>query len=225
MRYGENPHQWAAFYATGDKRPGVATATQVQGKSAQLQQPQRHRRRVRADLRVRPRRRPRSRSSSTPIPAASPPAPTSSTAYQRALATDPTSAFGGIVALNGEIDAAVATEIVKIFTEVIVAPSATDEAQGDHRGEEEPAPAADRRPRRPQGRRPHGEVAGRRPPRPDPRQPQRRRHRAQGRDQEGADRGRARRPQARDEGRQAREVERDHLRARTARPSASARAR
>ena len=33
MRYGENPHQWAAFYATGDKRPGVATATQVQGKS------------------------------------------------------------------------------------------------------------------------------------------------------------------------------------------------
>ena len=33
MRYGENPHQWAAFYTNGDKRPGVATATQVQGKS------------------------------------------------------------------------------------------------------------------------------------------------------------------------------------------------
>src|SRR5690606_29024052 len=33
MRYGENPHQWAAFYATGENRPGVATASQVQGKT------------------------------------------------------------------------------------------------------------------------------------------------------------------------------------------------
>ena len=33
MRYGENPHQWAGFYANGENRPGVATATQVQGKT------------------------------------------------------------------------------------------------------------------------------------------------------------------------------------------------
>ena len=102
---------------------------QVQGKSAQLQQPQRHRRRLRADLGVRSgrcggrdhqarqsvRRRTRPRPRRPPI--------------SGAFATDPMSAFGGIVALNGEIDAAVATEIVKIFTEVIVAPAATDEAK------------------------------------------------------------------------------------------------
>jgi len=50
-------------------------------------------------------------------------------AYQKAFRCDPVSAFGGIVALNQQIDAATATEITKIFTEVIVAPSATDEAQ------------------------------------------------------------------------------------------------
>src|SRR5690606_19329706 len=50
------------------------------------------------------------------------------TAYRNALRTDPVSAFGGIVATNREIDAVTATEIVKVFTEVIVAPSATQEA-------------------------------------------------------------------------------------------------
>ena len=50
-------------------------------------------------------------------------------AYQRALACDPVSAFGGIIALNQILDAETATEIVKLFTEVIVAPSASDEAQ------------------------------------------------------------------------------------------------
>jgi phosphoribosylaminoimidazolecarboxamide formyltransferase/IMP cyclohydrolase len=47
MRYGENPHQKAGFYVTGDSRPGVATATQLQGK-----QHQRYGRRVRARLRI-----------------------------------------------------------------------------------------------------------------------------------------------------------------------------
>ncbi|HEY9011748.1 MAG TPA: bifunctional phosphoribosylaminoimidazolecarboxamide formyltransferase/IMP cyclohydrolase, partial [Devosia sp.] len=49
-------------------------------------------------------------------------------AYLKALRCDPVSAFGGIIALNGEIDGDTATEIVKTFTEVIVAPAATDEA-------------------------------------------------------------------------------------------------
>ncbi len=60
MRYGENPHQWAAFYTTGEPRPGVATAAPGAGQGAELQQPQRHRRRLRAGLGVRsgdPRRR------------------------------------------------------------------------------------------------------------------------------------------------------------------------
>ncbi|MFZ5728380.1 MAG: bifunctional phosphoribosylaminoimidazolecarboxamide formyltransferase/IMP cyclohydrolase, partial [Pseudomonadota bacterium] len=49
-------------------------------------------------------------------------------AYQRALQCDPVSAFGGIVAVNRRLDAAAAREIVKIFTEVVVAPEADDEA-------------------------------------------------------------------------------------------------
>jgi phosphoribosylaminoimidazolecarboxamide formyltransferase/IMP cyclohydrolase len=127
MRYGENPHQWAAFYATGEQRPGVATATQVQGKSlsynnlndtdAAFELISEFDPAVPAVAIIK---------HANPCGVAT--GPDLATAYQRALATDPTSAFGGIVALNGEIDAAVATEMVKIFTEVIVAPSATDEA-------------------------------------------------------------------------------------------------
>jgi phosphoribosylaminoimidazolecarboxamide formyltransferase/IMP cyclohydrolase len=127
MRYGENPHQWAAFYATGDKRPGVATATQVQGKSLSYNNLNDTDAAFELISEFDPK---------TPAvaiikhanPCGVATGPDLATAYQRALATDPTSAFGGIVALNGEIDAAVATEIVKIFTEVIVAPSATAEA-------------------------------------------------------------------------------------------------
>ena len=49
-------------------------------------------------------------------------------AYEKALACDPVSAFGGIVALNRRLDAAAARKIVEIFTEVIIAPEADDEA-------------------------------------------------------------------------------------------------
>ena len=49
-------------------------------------------------------------------------------AYKRALACDPTSAFGGIVALNSALDAATAAEILEVFTEVVIAPEASDEA-------------------------------------------------------------------------------------------------
>ena len=68
------------------------------------------------------------RSSSTPIPAAWPKARVFKEAYLRAQACDPVSAFGGIVALNSKLDAAAAAEIVKIFTEVIIAPDADEEA-------------------------------------------------------------------------------------------------
>ena len=64
-----------------------------------------------------------------PIPAAWRPARRSREAYAKALACDPVSAFGGIVALNRKLDADAAREIVKIFTEVIVAPDASDEAK------------------------------------------------------------------------------------------------
>ncbi len=125
LRYGENPHQSAAFYAT-DARPGVATAAQVQGKElsynnlndtdaafecvAEFDAPTvaivKH---------------------ANPCGVAS--APTLAQAWDAALRCDPMSAFGGIVAVNRTLDAAAAERIAAIFSEVIVAPDADDAAQ------------------------------------------------------------------------------------------------
>jgi phosphoribosylaminoimidazolecarboxamide formyltransferase/IMP cyclohydrolase len=128
MRYGENPHQWAAFYATGDTRPGVATATQLQGKALSYNNLNDTDAAFELISEFDP-----------TVPAvaiikhANPCGVATGTslleAYRKAYRCDPVSAFGGIVALNQEIDAAAAEEIVKIFTEVIVAPAATEAAQ------------------------------------------------------------------------------------------------
>jgi phosphoribosylaminoimidazolecarboxamide formyltransferase/IMP cyclohydrolase len=120
MRYGENPHQQAAFYISGT-RPGVATARQVQGKElsynnlndtdaafecvSEFDTPTiaivKH---------------------ANPCGVAS--APVLAEAWELALRCDPQSAFGGIVALNRTLDAATAERIATIFTEVIIAPDA-----------------------------------------------------------------------------------------------------
>jgi phosphoribosylaminoimidazolecarboxamide formyltransferase/IMP cyclohydrolase len=128
MRYGENPHQWAAFYRNGEARPGVATATQLQGKSLSYNNLNDTDAAFELISEFDP-----------AVPAvaiikhANPCGVATGTtlvdAYRKAQLCDPVSAFGGIVALNSEIDEATAVEIVKIFTEVIVAPSATDAAQ------------------------------------------------------------------------------------------------
>ena len=128
MRYGENPHQWAAFYRNGEPRPGVATATQLQGKSlsynnlndtdAAFELISEFDPKVPAVAIIK---------HANPCGVAT--GTTLADAYLKAQRCDPVSAFGGIVALNQEIDEATATEIVKIFTEVIVAPSASDAAQ------------------------------------------------------------------------------------------------
>jgi phosphoribosylaminoimidazolecarboxamide formyltransferase/IMP cyclohydrolase len=128
MRYGENPHQWAAFYANGETRPGVATARQLQGKSlsynnlndtdAAFELISEFDARTPAVAIIK---------HANPCGVAT--GATLAEAYLLAQRCDPVSAFGGIVALNQEIDAATATEIVKIFTEVIVAPAASEEAQ------------------------------------------------------------------------------------------------
>jgi phosphoribosylaminoimidazolecarboxamide formyltransferase/IMP cyclohydrolase len=128
MRYGENPHQWAAFYRNGESRPGVATATQLQGKSLSYNNLNDTDAAFELISEFDPK-----------VPAvaiikhANPCGVATGTslldAYAKAYRCDPTSAFGGIVALNQEIDEATAVEIVKIFTEVIVAPSASDAAQ------------------------------------------------------------------------------------------------
>jgi phosphoribosylaminoimidazolecarboxamide formyltransferase/IMP cyclohydrolase len=128
MRYGENPHQWAAFYTTGEARPGVATARQVQGKELSYNNLNDTDAAFELISEF-----PASVPAVAIIKHANPCGVATGTslkdAYLKALRCDPVSAFGGIVALNGEIDAEVAEEIVKTFTEVIVAPSASPEAE------------------------------------------------------------------------------------------------
>ncbi|SDG66295.1 bifunctional phosphoribosylaminoimidazolecarboxamide formyltransferase/IMP cyclohydrolase [Roseospirillum parvum] len=128
LRYGENPHQKAAFYTTGEARPGVATATQVQGKElsynnlndtdaafelvAEFAQP--------ACVIVK---------HANPCGVALAPDGNMLEAYLRAHAADSESAFGGIVAFNRTLDAATAEEMAKIFLEVIIAPEVDDAAR------------------------------------------------------------------------------------------------
>jgi len=143
LRYGENPHQEAAFYVTDGgpldtgtstemgTRPGVATAVQVQGKElsynnlndtdaafeliAEFQPPQFDRPAVAIIKHANP--------SGVAL------GDSLAEAYRRALASDPVSAFGGVVAVNRSLDGETAAEIAKIFTEVVIAP----EADGDAR--------------------------------------------------------------------------------------------
>lgn len=126
LRYGENPHQQAALYLSGDDRPGVTTAEQVQGKElsynnindtdaafelvAEFDQ---------AAVAI--------------IKHANPCGvaigETCVEAYEKALACDPVSAFGGIVALNRPLEEALAKKITALFTEVVIAPDADDAAK------------------------------------------------------------------------------------------------
>ncbi|MCC5780141.1 bifunctional phosphoribosylaminoimidazolecarboxamide formyltransferase/IMP cyclohydrolase [Nitratireductor sp. B36] len=129
MRYGENPHQKAGFYVTGDSRPGVATATQLQGKQLSYNNINDTDAAFELVSEFSP-----ERSAAVAIikhanPCGVAEGATLREAYEKALACDPVSAFGGIVALNRPLDAEAATEIVKIFTEVIIAPDATEEAR------------------------------------------------------------------------------------------------
>jgi phosphoribosylaminoimidazolecarboxamide formyltransferase/IMP cyclohydrolase len=124
LRYGENPHQRAALYADGSST-GIAGATQLQGKelsynnlvdmdacwdlAQEFDQPGvaiiKH---------------------TNPCGAAT--GATILDAYQKALAADPVSAFGGVIGINREVDAAAADEIAKLFVEAIAAPGFTPEA-------------------------------------------------------------------------------------------------
>ena len=125
LRYGENPHQQAAFYSDGSKRPGVATARIVQGKElsynnigdteaayecvAEFKEP--------AVVVVK---------HANPCGVAV--AKNQFDAYLKAYACDPVSIFGGIVAVNTTLEARTAEELAKLFLEVVIAPDATPEA-------------------------------------------------------------------------------------------------
>jgi phosphoribosylaminoimidazolecarboxamide formyltransferase / IMP cyclohydrolase len=127
LRYGENPHQSAAFYTDGSRRPGVATARQWQGK--ELSYNNINDTDAAFELVAELGQGPACAIIKHANPCGVASAASLTEAYARAYNCDQTSAFGGIVALNQTLDAATAEEIVKIFTEVVIAPDATDEAK------------------------------------------------------------------------------------------------
>jgi len=129
MRYGENPHQQAGFYLTGEKRPGVATARQIQGKQLSYNNINDTDAAFELVSEFDPARTAAVAIIKHANPCGVAEGATIAEAYRKALACDPVSAFGGIVALNRTLDADAAEEIARIFTEVIIAPDATEEAQ------------------------------------------------------------------------------------------------
>ncbi|MDU6141723.1 bifunctional phosphoribosylaminoimidazolecarboxamide formyltransferase/IMP cyclohydrolase, partial [Bradyrhizobium sp.] len=128
LRYGENPHQHAAFYALPGRRPGVATARQVQGKELSYNNINDTDAAYECIAEFDPARTAACVIVKHANPCGVAEGPDLITAYQKALACDSTSAFGGIIAMNRKLDAATARAITGIFTEVIIAPDATEEA-------------------------------------------------------------------------------------------------
>ena len=128
LRYGENPHQRAAFYRTGEARAGVSTARQLQGKALSYNNINDTDAAFELVAEFDPARAAAVAIIKHANPCGVAEGGTLAEAYARALACDPVSAFGGIVALNRRLDAQAAAEIVKVFTEVIIAPEADEEA-------------------------------------------------------------------------------------------------
>ncbi|MGI4769496.1 MAG: bifunctional phosphoribosylaminoimidazolecarboxamide formyltransferase/IMP cyclohydrolase, partial [Janthinobacterium lividum] len=129
LRYGENPHQKAGFYRTLDARPGVGSAKLIQGKALSYNNIGD----ADAAFEMVGEFDPAGPAAVAIIKHANPcgvgTGQTAAEAYARALRCDPVSAFGGVVAVNRRVDAALATELAKIFTEAIIAPDADDEAR------------------------------------------------------------------------------------------------
>ncbi|MDE2183512.1 MAG: bifunctional phosphoribosylaminoimidazolecarboxamide formyltransferase/IMP cyclohydrolase [Alphaproteobacteria bacterium] len=129
LRYGENPHQEAAFYATGEKRAGVSSAVQLQGKELSYNNIND----TDAAYELVAEFDPKAHAACAIIKHANPCgvalAGSLAEAYAKALACDPVSAFGGIIAFNRTLDGATAELISKLFTEVIIAPDADAEAR------------------------------------------------------------------------------------------------
>ncbi len=128
LRYGENPHQTAAFYRTSERRFGVASARQVQGKQLSYNNINDTDAAYECVAEFDPARAAACAIIKHANPCGVAEGETLIDAYRKALACDPVSAFGGIVALNQTLDAAAARAITEIFTEVIIAPAASEEA-------------------------------------------------------------------------------------------------
>ncbi|MCL4127310.1 UNVERIFIED_CONTAM: hypothetical protein GTU68_059403 [Idotea baltica] len=128
MRYGENPHQKAAFYVEDNAPVGIATATQIQGKELSYNNI------ADTDAALECIKQFEGAPACVIVKHANPcgvaVGSTLLEAYQKAFSTDPESAFGGIIAFNQELDADTAAMIVdKQFVEVIIAPSVSDAAK------------------------------------------------------------------------------------------------
>jgi phosphoribosylaminoimidazolecarboxamide formyltransferase/IMP cyclohydrolase len=126
LRYGENPHQAAAFYLGGKARPGVATARQLQGKELSFN----NLNDTDAAFEL------VAEFDGTAVaiikhanPCGVALGATQAEAYGKALACDPVSAFGGIIAFNRPLDRATAEEVGKLFAEVVIAPDAEEGAK------------------------------------------------------------------------------------------------
>jgi phosphoribosylaminoimidazolecarboxamide formyltransferase/IMP cyclohydrolase len=128
LRYGENPHQTAAFYRTPDGRAGVAGARQVQGKQLSYNNINDTDAAYECVAEFDPVRTAACAIIKHANPCGVAEGASLVDAYRKALACDPVSAFGGIVAVNRPLDAAAARAITDIFTEVIIAPDATEDA-------------------------------------------------------------------------------------------------
>lgn len=129
LRYGENPHQSAAFYVTGEARPGVSTAQQWQGKELSYNNINDTDAAFELVAEFDPAEGPACAIIKHANPCGVARGETAIEAYKRAFDCDRTSAFGGIVALNQVLDGATAEEMVKIFTEVVIAPDADEDAK------------------------------------------------------------------------------------------------
>lgn len=128
LRYGENPHQTAAFYTDGSARPGVATAEQHQGKELSYNNINDTDAAFELVSEFDPEDGPAVAIIKHANPCGVARGATLAEAYGRAFDCDRTSAFGGIIAMNQPLDEETAREITGIFTEVVIAPSASEGA-------------------------------------------------------------------------------------------------
>jgi phosphoribosylaminoimidazolecarboxamide formyltransferase/IMP cyclohydrolase len=128
LRYGENPHQSAAFYRTSEVRAGVANARQVQGKQLSYNNINDTDAAYECVAEFDAGRTAACAIIKHANPCGVAEGASLVEAYRKALACDPVSAFGGIVAVNRVLDAEAARAITEIFTEVIIAPDASEEA-------------------------------------------------------------------------------------------------
>jgi phosphoribosylaminoimidazolecarboxamide formyltransferase/IMP cyclohydrolase len=129
LRYGENSHQSAAFYTDGSGRPGVAAAQQLQGKELSYNNINDTDAAFELVSEFLPKDGPACAIIKHANPCGVAKGETLTEAYKKAFDCDRTSAFGGIVALNGALDGETAEAITEIFTEVVIAPAINDDAK------------------------------------------------------------------------------------------------